>query len=291
MAGAGSGGIRWSASPPWFGGGAAAVSGNWGSKGMSNMLDLKKLTSWALAAACLSGGAAQAALHDRGGGMVYDDVLNITWLADANYAITSGWAETWQVPTFDGRMYWDMAMLWASTLEFGGYTDWRLPSPLENISNGYACRFYYVTPDHPCDATELGYMLADNLGATATATDRFGRGLSKATNQANLALFKNLHPSWYWTNSRVDGGFSAAYIFGFQNGEIGEGYLDDPYATGAIDLGGYWGLNYSAYAWAVRDGDVTPVPEPQTSTLMLAGSGLAGLAGWVARRRRQVPTA
>lgn len=34
-------------------------------------------------------GAAQAALHDRGGGLIYDDAQNITWLQDANYAKTS----------------------------------------------------------------------------------------------------------------------------------------------------------------------------------------------------------
>ncbi|NNF16437.1 MAG: hypothetical protein HKN70_06795 [Gammaproteobacteria bacterium] len=31
-----------------------------------------------------------AALHDRGNGLIYDDVLDITWLQDANYALTSG---------------------------------------------------------------------------------------------------------------------------------------------------------------------------------------------------------
>ena len=28
----------------------------------------------------------EAALYDRGNGMIYDDVLRITWLQDANYA-------------------------------------------------------------------------------------------------------------------------------------------------------------------------------------------------------------
>ncbi len=35
-------------------------------------------------------GMAQAALFDRGGGMIYDDVLDISWLQDANYTQTSG---------------------------------------------------------------------------------------------------------------------------------------------------------------------------------------------------------
>ena len=29
---------------------------------------------------------ATAALYDRGNGLIYDDVLDITWLQDANYA-------------------------------------------------------------------------------------------------------------------------------------------------------------------------------------------------------------
>jgi hypothetical protein len=29
-----------------------------------------------------------AAMVDRGGGMIYDDVLNVTWLQDANFAAT-----------------------------------------------------------------------------------------------------------------------------------------------------------------------------------------------------------
>jgi len=32
-----------------------------------------------------------AILTDRGGGLIYDDDLNITWLQDANYADTSGY--------------------------------------------------------------------------------------------------------------------------------------------------------------------------------------------------------
>lgn len=39
-------------------------------------------------------GGAQAALWDRGNGMIYDDVLNVTWLQDANYAKTSGYHAT-----------------------------------------------------------------------------------------------------------------------------------------------------------------------------------------------------
>jgi len=32
-----------------------------------------------------------ANLWDRGGGLIYDDVLNITWLKDANYVNSTGY--------------------------------------------------------------------------------------------------------------------------------------------------------------------------------------------------------
>jgi len=40
---------------------------------------------------------AEATLFDQGGGLIYDTDLNITWLQDANYAMTSGYDA-------DGRM-------------------------------------------------------------------------------------------------------------------------------------------------------------------------------------------
>jgi len=50
---------------------------------------------------------AQAALFDRGGGLIYDDVLDITWLQDANLAASN----TFGVGGIDaaGWMTWDTA--------------------------------------------------------------------------------------------------------------------------------------------------------------------------------------
>lgn len=69
---------------------------------------------------------ANANLEARAGGMVYDDVLDITWLADANYAATSGYDQ-------DGRMNFSAANTWAAGLSYGGYDDWRLPTALNRI--------------------------------------------------------------------------------------------------------------------------------------------------------------
>ena len=48
----------------------------------------KTLLAVAFLASAATTGTAQAALVDRGNGLLYDNVLNLTWLQDANYAKT-----------------------------------------------------------------------------------------------------------------------------------------------------------------------------------------------------------
>ncbi len=67
----------------------------------------------------ISIGSSHAALFDRTGGLIYDDVLDITWLADANFAKTSMYDP-------DGLMNWANANTWAANLNYGGYNNWRL---------------------------------------------------------------------------------------------------------------------------------------------------------------------
>jgi hypothetical protein len=57
-------------------------------------------------------------------------------------------------------------------------------------------------------------------------------------------------------------------------------------ASSAAQSGDFKG--YQEYAWAVRDGDVAAVPEPETYALMLAG---LGLVGFMARRKKPKPSA
>ena len=97
----------------------------------------KALTMCAFVAAPL---AANAELIHRGDGMLYDTVLDVTWLQDANYARSSGYDA-------DGRMTWDEATEWAENLVYAGLDDWRLP----NLGDPF---------------TELDYMFYINLGNT-----------------------------------------------------------------------------------------------------------------------------
>jgi len=64
-------------------------------------LTKQKVLSILTVASLTLSGISQASLYDRGEGLIYDDVLDVTWLKDANYAKTSG-------HDADGRMTWSI---------------------------------------------------------------------------------------------------------------------------------------------------------------------------------------
>jgi hypothetical protein len=76
-----------------------------------------------------------AALVDRGVGMIYDTVLDITWLQDANYAQTSGYDS-------DARMRWNDAVSWANQLEYGGLTKC-CATKFSSFNIGSFCLIYF----------------------------------------------------------------------------------------------------------------------------------------------------
>ncbi|MBL8500649.1 MAG: hypothetical protein JNL77_08740 [Nitrosomonas sp.] len=57
--------------------------------------------------------------------------IDITWLADADYAKTSGYDA-------DGVMNWPDAKAWVAGLSIGGITGWRLPTA-DTSCSGYNC--------------------------------------------------------------------------------------------------------------------------------------------------------
>ena len=70
--------------------------------------------------------SASADLFDRGGGLIYDDVLDITWLADANLASTNTFGLTGIGA--DGALNWSTAQSWIAAMNaaaYLGYSDWR----------------------------------------------------------------------------------------------------------------------------------------------------------------------
>lgn len=193
---------------------------------------------------------ADAALLDRGDGLIYDDVLDITWLQDANYLETIG-------RPISGMVTWDDAVAWVDQLVYAGYDDWRLPTtvdgPLEYGYDGTTTVGYNIT------TSEMGYMYyvnLGNLGRFDTNEDlQPGYGLN------NSGPFINLESFIYWTGTEVSSNPTLAYVFITAHGEANYGFK-----TGN-----------KLHAWAVRDGDVSAVPVP--GAVWLLASGLVGLIG------------
>lgn len=242
-------------------------------------------------AGLLASGGARAELIDRGGGLLYDSVLNVTWLQDASYARTSGYDA-------DGRMTWDEANAWAANLVYHDsvrnydYTDWRLPTigPVNGVSWNYAISNDGST-DHTFNNTspraELAYMYYVNLGLkgahspSGTAQADFGIFRDGTQGgQADVGLVRNLQSDGYWYGTSFE-----------------------PNPTTWAWFADYWGAGYQQalpvetrmQGWAVRAGDVVvpvppggdyapPIPEPETHAMLLCGLGL--LAVMRARRRR-----
>ena len=147
----------------------------------------------------------------------YDDVADLTWLADANAAGTG--------------MGWATANSWASGLNINGITGWRLPDVLQpdpdcgdqdgGISHGFNCI-----------GSEMGNLFYNVLGGTAEHS-------ITTSHNSNYNLFTNVQSYYYWTSIYFPSIPGSAWDFDFTNGS--------QYNRGVLDI---------SYAWAVHPGNV-----------------------------------
>ena len=153
-----------------------------------------------------------AALFDRGNGLIYDDVLDTTWLQDANYAQTSNYDA-------NGLMTWADANTWAAQLSYGGFDDWRLASA--NLMNGASPCY---AADGSCDrgfnntTGELGHMFYNNLGNTAGSSILGNVSFTDATLGGGTESFLNVQSSVYWLGEEYAPNTNRAWAFLASNG-------------------------------------------------------------------------
>lgn len=196
-------------------------------------------------------------------------MLNVTWLADFNYVQTSGYTGT-GVDTATGTLNWDAAVLWADTLVYGGYSDWRLPTLnpsdttcSDNFDAGGSFGLQYFGTG--CTGGELSHLFVTDLGNQAS-TSVLNQVGDSAEQVANLALLSNVQSLGYWSGTEYPPGPGGAWVFRTDGGN-----------QGVANTAG------RGFAVAVRPGDVvTSVPEPQSLPLVLLALG----AAVVARRKR-----
>ncbi len=228
-------------------------------------------------------GTAHAALYDRGGGLIYDSALNVTWMKDANYAKTSGYDA-------DGLMTWSQSMTWAANLGYYDsvrgvtYTDWRLPDgkPLNGVSHITAYSYNGSTDigtniSAPgtvyagSQANEMAYMYYQTLGNAGQLTPSnaytncVGAGLP-GTCLENAGPFINFVKDGlgHWTQTTWTSDSTRVEWFTMQYGDAS------------------WQLkSNSSYAWAVRPGDVSnmaPIAVSGSPLYAVAKDGLVTLA-------------
>ncbi len=148
--------------------------------------------------------SAQAELHDRGNGLVYDSELNITWLVDPSVANLS--------------MRWDEAIVWAEDLEYYGYTDWRLPTIPCTVCDeeGEMKHLYDNESDH---MSFFGDYLSDDGALYWYDTEVVSTTKGNNNNQA-----------WYFNfdNGKENKKGGTCFVLAVHNGDIANSIINIP---------------------------------------------------------------
>jgi hypothetical protein len=240
----------------------------------------------------------QAALFDRGGGMIYDSTQNITWVADANLfatqfagnanlvsdiIIANGGVVLETPDPWYGRngthnlvasdFYTETGPMASNNITIGSMTWWGAQAWANSLTVGGFSDWRLPTTTSATGGwnqanSEMGNLFYNELGGVAYT--------SISTNHnANYNLFSNIQdggPYYSGTEWAPHSIAADAFTFNNSNTQAGAGYEQ---------IGGNKDGMY--YAWAVRTGDVSAVPVP--GAVWLFGTGLMGLTG-LARKRK-----
>ena len=168
-----------------------------------------------------------ARLYDVGTNLLYDDVNNITWLADANYIKTSGYILTLSHSNPKGLIIWTKATTWVDNLSFGGTSGWRFPNYNEL---NYMCQEYLnldsspLTPQQAADTVGISNLQDFGYWLTTTCSSNSECGTNSCSSSIcsirSGTLYKpmfNIHNGLYDEVPKD----SARYVWAVHTGNIG----------------------------------------------------------------------
>ncbi len=182
-----------------------------------------------------------------------DDVLDVTWLQDANYALTSGFDS---VDTeADGKFRWNYAKQFVDELDYAGFSDWRLPKMtfVDANNNGYPdCavdKISTCTEEELDLISELHYMYTVNLGnPKKPETQVYWKNTKYKFIDGTTGLEREIK------NLRAPGYSGMWHETGFTGAAKNAVWV---YTTGINSIGFSSKMNFYI-PWPVRDGDVLP---------------------------------
>jgi hypothetical protein len=180
-------------------------------------------------------GALQAALINLENGIIYDDVLDISWLQDTKSAETLD-------SNVSASMSWNDANNFAENYVLNSYDNWRLPT----LTLLQSCYNY----DGSCDSGynnvngELSHLFYSSLSNPGLCQGVIGNICVRNSDWRNL----NTHEFTNWTKSSVE-------VFWYST-------LDTNNSNAAWTFNTYFGrqsvasINSTAIAWLVHDGKI-----------------------------------
>ena len=115
----------------------------------------------------------------------YDDVLNITWVTDADLG---------------GATTWDNQVAWADNLNYLGFTDWRLASM--DVNGDAIIVNCSGVSESDCRDNELGYMFYQNMGGSSVSDKR-------GDQMVDGALLTDVQLT-YWSGTEYNSGIRLA---------------------------------------------------------------------------------